>query len=136
MRHHIKVKRVGRHASVRPGMRPHLHEAVAGIGVVEPRQDDDFEFAIVAREMPVDAPAEIALPDVEHEADGPEHVRFAKLGRVDRNCVEMPFVVRTDWATDPSAVGRQIKFRRAQGACIDAIRIALVDREDEAHPLV
>src|ERR1700677_529028 len=136
MRHHVEIERVGQEGSLRRGMRSDLHEPVTGVGIVDPRRDDDLELGVVAGEMPFYGMAEITLPDVEHEADGSEHVRLAKLGRVDRNCIEVPFVVRTDWAMDASAVGWQINLRRAQRARIDAVGIALVDREDEAHPLV
>src|ERR1700728_3015706 len=136
MRHHVEIERIWQEGSVGGWMRSNLHEPVTGVRIVDPRRDNDLKLGVVAGEMPFYGMAEIALPDVEHEADGPEHMGLAKLGRVERDCIEVPLFVRTDWAMDPPAVGRQIKFRRAQGACIDAIRIALVDREDEAHPLV
>jgi hypothetical protein len=86
--------------------------------------------------MPLDAPAEIAFPDVEHEPDRAEHVRLRKFGRSFRDAIEMPLVVRADRTMDRSAERRQIELRRAERARVEAIRIALVDREDEAHPVV
>ena len=117
-------------------MRPNLHKPVAGVGVIEPRQDHDLELLIIVGEMPFDAAAEIALPDVEHEAHRPEDMRFGELGRADGDCVEVPFVIWADRTMDPSAEGWEIEPRRAERPRIDAIGVALVDRQNETHPLI
>src|SRR5271170_6043379 len=117
-------------------MGAHFQKAITGIGVVDPGPDDDFELAVVAGEMPFDGTAEIALPDVEHEPDRAEDMRFREFERALGNGVEMALVVRTDRAMDRSAERRQIKLRRAERPRIDAVGIALVDREDETHPIV
>ena len=113
-----------------------LEIAVAGVGVVDPGRYDDLELREVAREMPFDGAAEIALPDVEYEPHGTEHMRLAELGRALGNGVEMAVVVGTDGAMDASVIRWQVELRRAERARVDAVRVPLVDREDEAHPLV
>src|SRR5271166_4217995 len=113
-----------------------FHEAVTDISVVDMGQDDDLELAVVAGEMPLDRPAEIALPDVEHEPDRAENMRFREFRRALRDAVEVPLVVRTDGAMDRPAIRREIEPRRSERAGIDAVGIALVDGEDEPHPNV
>src|SRR5208282_6345401 len=136
VRHHVEVERVRRDRSVVPVKSPHLHETVAGRGVVDCGHDDDLELAVVASEMPFYALAEIALPDVKHEPNRAEDVRLLEFGRILRNAVEMALVVGADGAMDQPTKRRQCKARGAEGPWIDAIGEALVDREDEAHPIV
>ena len=117
-------------------MRADFHEAIAGIGVVEPWQDGDLEPAVVRREMPFDPPAEVAFPDVQHETNRAEHVRFGKFRRSRKEMIEMTFGVRKDRRQHRPFPGRKIKMRGAQGPGIHAIGETLADRVDEMHAIV
>src|ERR1700722_11195336 len=105
-----KFSAYGRMASVGKPMRAHFHEAVAGIGVVEPRQDGDLEPAVIRGEMPFDPPAEVAFPDVQHETHRAEHVRFGKFRRSRKDMIEMTFGVRKNRLEHRAFPGRKIKM--------------------------
>src|ERR1700689_4227710 len=136
VREDVEIQRIWRMVSVGKPMGADFHEAVAGIGVVETRQDGDLELSIVRREMPFDPPAEVAFPDVQPEPHRAEHVRFGKFRRSRKEMIEMTFSVRKDRLEHRPFPGRKIKMGGTQGSWIHAVRETLADRPDEAHPFI
>ena len=136
VRDDIEIQRIGRMASVGKPMRADFHEAVAGVGVVEPRQDGDLQPAVIRREMPFDPPAEVAFPDVQHEPHCPEHVRFGKFRRSRNEMIEMTFCVRNYRRQHRPFPGRKIKIRGAQRPGIHTVGEALAHRVHEMHASV
>ena len=89
MRDHVEIDRIRRQGSIGSVMRANLHEAVADMRVVEAGQHDNLELGKVRREMPDDRTLKIGFPDVEHEAESAEHMRFREFRRPQRDMVEV-----------------------------------------------
>src|ERR1700677_621842 len=136
VRDDVEIQRIWRMAPVGKPMRADLHEAVAGIGVVEPRQDGDLQPAVIRREMPFDPPTEVAFPDIQDEPHRAEHMRFGKFRRSNRQMIEMTFGAGSDGRRCTSFPGRQIQMGRAQRTGADAVGETFADRVDEVNSVV
>ena len=109
VRQDVEAQAVGHHDAAARGRVAGLDEAVAGLGIVPRGQRDHLEPRQQVGELPAQLVAEIVLPDVEHPADHPEHVRGAELPAVIRQRVEMAATVgtgrRADWPDERRQVG-------------------------------
>ena len=86
-----------------------LKKAVPGVGVVMVGQQRDFEALEVGLEMPRNAAAEIALPDVEREADAAEGVGGLEFRRARLEIVEVTRSVRPHRRGDRAVPRREGK---------------------------
>src|SRR5262249_33148381 len=125
MSDNVEVERVGRHHAVIAVMRPHLHEAVAHLRVVQAWQQNDFQPAETARKMQWDRAAEIPLPNVEQEACCSKDMLRRELGCADWNAIERAVRTPLRGRADRPPPRREVQIRRAVRSDIDAVGIAL-----------
>ena len=126
---HVEVEAVG-NESIRIPLTADLDETVAGIGVVEDRQDRELDPRLITSKMPLDRPAKVALPHVEDESDRAEEVCHLELRSAGLEIVEMSFRIRLRRCSDLSVPRRQEQARHLARVVRDAIRLRLPNRVD------
>ena len=75
MGQHVKVQAEGRRFSETGRAIPELDEAVTRVSIVPVDQRNQLQARVMRLKMPGYGVAEIALPNIQDETDGPVHMR-------------------------------------------------------------
>ena len=113
-----------------------LEEAETGLRVVVVGQQRDLQPVEVRLEVPGDAAAEVAFPDVEHEAGAAEHVRRLEFRHPRLEVVEVSLLVRQYRRRGGAVPGRKIDVWRPIRPVADAVGLLLGCGLDHEHALV
>ena len=95
-----------------------------------------FQSTVATNEMPIEAPAEVALPDVEDEANRSVEMRHLELRRSKLEIVEMAIRIGFGGGKDRALPWREEHVRRIGWVGLDAVGRGLTDRMDGVYPVI